>query len=248
MRLLWLLPLLALSAAADAQVGLPFPGPGMVSGGGGCSGICLVSHVQSVVGNTSSVTTSPGIDTTGANLIVVNVTGFNLGGGSQTLTDNKSNTTYVALSQAGSGTCHNNLWYILSPTVGSGHTFTYNSGGSSIFGTIQVAAFSGAVPSFDRETTNSNSSPATTIQPGSITPGNNNEVVMTGVCFSDDAGSSTYTINGSYTITDFIGFATGNNEGGGLAYLVQTSAAATNPTWTDSSSATTQTASIAAFR
>ncbi len=182
----------------------------------------------------TNTTTSPAIDTTGATLIVIAAEEDTGSGRTWTApSDNKSNTflPLTATTLAGSGN-DVRLYYCANPTVGSGHTFTNNMTEFStqgFFSCISVAAFSGVATTtpLDQETAHQTGGGPFSVQPGSVTPSEDNELIVTGAAIDT---SKTYTINGGYTILD-VGTATGNNTIW-LAYLVQTSAAATNPTWT----------------
>lgn len=232
---------LLIPAATDAGVALR----GQAGGGGG-NPFSLVAHVSGASSG-GIAPTSPAKDMTGVKLIIINAFQFS-GGSPPTPTDSSSN-TYTQLTQQRVGNCINNLYYVISPTVTSSMTFTYTN--ASIFGGIEVAGFSrtGGAPTFDAETGNTAAGSGTTVTTGSLTPAASNELIVTGLCFGDDPGSATYTINSSFIITDTDPLVGSSNEGGGLAYLAQTTGAAVNPTWTDSTTYTMgATAAIAAFK
>lgn len=180
--------------------------------------IALVSHIAFQPGGGGGTSTS--IDTTGANFLVANLVIIN--GGSATLTDSYGN-TWTALTSYGNST-QAQLYYVASPTVGTGHTFTIT--GSSQFPALAVASFSGVASSspLDVEIGNTASS-ATSCSTGSLTPTSNNELMITGI---GTVSSHAPTVNIG-TVTDSLGEAA--SWGVGLAYLVQTSATAENATW-----------------
>jgi len=153
-----------------------------------------------------------------------------------TVTDSKSN-SYTALN-AISNTL-SQLFYVSVPTVGSGHTFT----AASLVGNLQVEAWSGAASSSPFDVQNATVGTATTVQPGSITPSQNNSLIVTGVGAQN---TQTFSINSSFTISDQWG-GSGNAVPGAMAYFVQSTAAAINPTWTETGSGV-MTATIAAFK
>jgi hypothetical protein len=111
---------------------------------------------------------------------------------------------------------------------------------------IAVAAFSGshAAP-FDQE--NQNNGVAATIQPGSITPAQDNELIISGFT-PEGAMGGPASINEGMTIADQIDATGGSNVGIAIAYKTQTTAAAINPTWTVFASALTCAAVIASFK
>lgn len=203
-----------------------------------------IAHVKytGAVGGTSA-----GVDTTGADLIVVQVI-WSLGGGTAiepTLSDNKSNTwTPLTVQQVANGVC-GRILYCQAPTVGSGHTFTL--GGSPIaVPALYMAAFSGSTASpADQQNGTHTTSSITSVQPGSITPSQDNCLVVTGLGM---AGTSGPAVDSGFTITDSAALAGGVNYGAGLAYLVQGSAAAINPTWSWTGASTQTIATIASFK
>lgn len=198
----------------------------------------LVNHVEAALGVNGGTTGA--IDTTGASFLVLAV-GWYVGGTAPSVSDSKSNTWVPLTQQSFGGVSSSRLYYSIAPTVGSGHTFT--ASGSSSYSSICVLAFSGSHASpYDQE--NGSGATSSTIQAGSLTPSEDNCLVVAGVCPSD--GSGNISINGGFTEYDII-WVIGNNEGCGIGYLIQTTAAAANPTWTmDASSAVT--ATIATFK
>jgi hypothetical protein len=123
------------------------------------------------------------------------------------------------------------FWYSKNPTAGTGHTATYSPGGN-IYPSIQFWAFSGAdlTAPFDQENTNGTASSVTTLSPGSITPTENDELVICNIGLSGTSGTPTddASLLGKIGTT----FTTSVAEGGFSAYIIQTTAAAINPAWT----------------
>lgn len=184
--------------------------------------------VHAAAGAATDPTTSA-IDTTGANLIIISVSQY-AGSAIGSLSDNKSNTWTGLTAQAGNATGGNQnqycrLFYCYAPTVGAGHTFKWT--GTNVFGTICVAAFSGSASSpFDQQ------NGAFGNVPGSVTPSVDSELVVSAVSFGSPA---TELVDSSLTITDKINYVSGGAEGGALAYIIQTTAGAVNPTWSGGS-------------
>lgn len=193
-------------------------------------------------GGANSETTS-GINTTGASLIVVGVTSWE-GSTIGAVTDSRSNTWNALTAQAVAGDPRTQLFYSINPTVGAAHTFTYTA--TDYVGAITVAAFSGADLSapFDQENGASSES-MSSLQTGSITPTENNELVVTAT--NHNQASGTFTINSSMTITNQTP-AAGANYGTALAYIIQTTAAAINPTWTFGGGSQNSAVVIASFK
>jgi hypothetical protein len=205
------------------------------------SGVFYVTSGSNSGGESSTVT----IDTTGANFIiaaVVHVEGTTF----QAFTDTKGN-TWTALTEYGTSTGFGGylkFYYCLNPTVGTGHGFTWT--GITVAGSMAVAAYSGVktTSAFDVQNGASSAS-ATTIQPGSVTPSINDELVVTAVCTF--ATFTAPTIDGGFTRRQYV-------SGGGsffdvaIADLIQTTATAANPTWTPPGSAERRAANIATFK
>lgn len=178
------------------------------------------------------------VDTTGADLIVAAI--HHATGATIAFGDNKSN-TYTGLTARVGSVSGVQLYYKLSPTVGTGHNFTVT--GSNIYAVISVAAFSG-ITGFDKEAGTTASS-STTCSPGSVTPAANNAVLFTAVT-GDVANFSPCSVGSSFTKTSDIAL-TGNNMGGAAGYKIQTTAGAENPTWTHAGSVNSLAVAIAVF-
>jgi len=190
-------------------------------------------------GNTGTTTTSA-IDTTGATLLVMVCTYAT----SASVSDSKSNTWTSLTAQSNTG-IFNQIFYVNSatPTVGSGHTFTLTASVS----VVTAMAFNLTLASpFDVQTGSSAAS-GSTIQPGSITPGSNNEIIISGVTGGNTM--TTVSIDSGMTIVYQQPLTGGSNYGHGAAYKVQTTAAAINPTWTFANGSTANISStIASFK
>jgi len=193
--------------------------------------ITVVDYTSTTSTDSTNVTTSS-INSTGANLLVVIVADFDpntIG----TLSDSKSNTWTARPSCAPGGPTNagrvTTYYATSSPTVGSGHTFSYS--GTNTYPGIAVIALSGAATSspFDQEDCNGTTGgAATTTTTGSITPGANNEILVSGIGLTL-AGSAS--IDSSFTIPTQTAYA-GNGYGIALAYKIQTTLGFENPTWT----------------
>lgn len=178
-----------------------------------------------MAGNT--ITSSP-IDTTGADLIVIMSQLFNA---VPAITDSYGNTWTPLTERVCAGSLiKGQLFYCHNPTVGAGHTFT--STGTGVYPSLCILALSGAAAStpFDVQNGASDLGLGLDAQDGSVTPSEDNEVVISGlVCGSVN---TTYSIDQGFTISDQVPWTTGACDGVALAYLIQTAAAAKNPTWT----------------
>ncbi len=134
----------------------------------------------------------------------------------------------------------NQICYAVNPTPSGSQTVTI----SGTVSAVVFAAFSGVDTSspFDQQNGFQNCS-GSTCPPGSITPSANNELVVSSLCWTDAGNSS---IDSGMTIIDQIPLVGGVNYGAVLAYIVQTSAGAINPTWT--APTTTVATTIASFK
>lgn len=196
----------------------------------------LIASVNA--GGDSSTCTTGSIDTTGANLIVVYVAGYEPGGGI-TLTDSKSNSWTALTKSDAAGGINGQLYYCYNGTVGSGHTFT----GTNSYPNLSVMAFSGAATSpYSAESGASGS--AGTIQPGNITPAEDNMLLVCGC--SQGSTITGMTIDGGFTEASADAAGSAFRVAG--AYLIQTTAAAANPTWTINSGGYGNVARMATFK
>lgn len=202
--------------------------------------IAIVNHIIQGATATNNVTTSA-VNTTGANLIVISVASYKPGG-TVTISDSKSN-TYTALTQRNApNDARVQLYYCASPTVGSGHTFTGTSTGA--YPVLGVITASGAAASpFDQES-GSGADTGTTSQPGSLTPSQNNCLLVTGIELHVNA--TPFSVDSGFS-ADMLNFSSGNYVAAGVATKIQTTAGAENPTWTWTTSGANATA-MAVFK
>lgn len=211
---------------SQAAIALISTGHGAFNGGGGSSN-----------GFTSSA-----LDTSGANLIVLALAEALSGAG--TISDSKSN-TYTQLTLRGASQTQVRLWYAKNPSVGSGHTFTVTC--TACFPGMAVLSFSGAdtTAPFDVENGNTQTF-ATSTTTGSITPGSANEVVVAALSTNDTTGIAIS--GGGFTaISDSINVTGFGEAGVAIAFVVQTTATASNPTFTETNNSGLG-AAIASFK
>lgn len=187
----------------------------------------LVANTTPARGAFSGVTTGA-IDTTGANLLIIAMacdTAY-----STTPTDSKGN-TWTQLTSYTTAVVRVRIYYCIPTSVGTSHTF---SASGSIAGYIMGAAFSGAASSSPADQQSGANSIASTLQPGSITPSEDNELIFSVLGFG--AAGTPVSINSSFIELGEGDFVSGESYGCGFAYLIQTTAAAVNPTWTRTNS------------
>lgn len=206
--------------------------------------IALVSNVKAAPGANGGTTGS--IDTTGATLLAVVVATWQGGtDGTESVTDNKGNTYSKATLYPHTSSPAVRLFYCVGGTVGSGHTFTYSDTNS--YAAILATAWSGTATSsaFDQENGSNTGAAGTSRQPGSVTPTEDNELLISGLCW--DGSISGLGIDSSFTLLDSQAYSAANNMGGAVGYKIQTTAGAENPTWSWTSSVFSA-ADIATFK
>lgn len=183
------------------------------------------------------------VDTTGASLLVWVHNDITA---TPSFTDSKGNTWTLA-AETGAGGQFVHIFYAWGAglVVGSGHDGTV--AGSPI-GCSVFYAFSGVQTGSDPLlTTNSNIAfGSATIQPGAVNPSpNDGALILTGIEY--DVKSALATIDSGFgTVRGDTGSG-GVYVGGSSSFLVQTTAASVNPTWTPDSSGNLY-AAIAAFK
>ena len=240
--LAWLLLMWPLFQFMPANYPLAAPVPQvMFFGQNFLSGISLVASsatVQGVNGGTSAA-----INTTGATFLTILVCHY--GATAVTVASSPANTW-----SHGTETSHGNykavIYYSANATVGSSQTFSV--AGTGVAATFAAIAFQGVSTSspLDQESL-SNTAVAPTIQPGTITPTQNNELVIVAMA-GDLPTTGSYAINGGYSIFGSGLFINGTAVGGAGAYLIQTAKAATNPTYTITGSGGNMSAVIDSFK
>lgn len=193
------------------------------------------------VGIPAGAATTSSVDTTGASLCVAS---FSDGANTATYapTDSKGNTWHgLTVNTPIAGQAQVQLWYTWDHggtplSVGTGHTFTGTVTGSG-FPFAVFTCYGGTQTSSDpfdvQNTGGTGASTGTSTQPGSVTPGAINELLVTTV--SGYVETSGFSINSGFTISSQSPLVGGTNFAGAQAYLVETSIVAQNPTWTLSS-------------
>lgn len=200
----------------------------------------LASASASSTGASTGATT-PVLDTTPATHITIAVA-YDPGGTGITVSDSKGN-TWTARTPETLPTPNSRFYDCTNPTTGTGHTFSI--AGTNIYGAIAVAAFAGAASSPIDQQNHGQTVGVGTVQPGSVTPSEDNELLVTAVGVNQ---AGTLTINGGFTVLTQRTFVSLQSYGIGLAMLTQVAAAAANPTWTNSSGGGGMGAVIATYK
>jgi hypothetical protein len=178
-------------------------------------------------GVTSYDSDTGAIDTTGADLIVMMV-------GSRWAAENApgdsaANEWHLAHARVGYDDGINGaLYYANAPSVSASHTFHVHEAASAYY-RILVAAFSGSDLGLHDAAEAAFINPAASAaSPGSITPAENGELLVTGVIQQASLTAASLAIDTGFTIREH----TESDTPGGIANLVQVTAAAINPAWT----------------
>jgi hypothetical protein len=198
--------------------------------------IALVNSAK-IPGSPSGGTSAP-IDTTGVNLLVVSNSWFITDAPPQ---DSFNNTWVEAVTESDSN-FGLSIYYVLNPTVGPGHTFTL-SGSQFMSGSVE--AFSG-VASIG-QTSGTNAGSGSSVQPGSITPVGNGHLFIGAISENGAPTDNSVAVNSGFTITDQQPFTSGQFFGSAMGYLIQSAAAAVNPTFSWSGGAAAVNAAMVEF-
>lgn len=186
--------------------------------------------------------TTDAIDTTGANLVVIHIAWYSVT--SPSISDNQGNTWTALTTHNVASDCGSKLYYCLNPTTSASHTFTF--GPANVYGGLVVAAFSGVKVSSAFDVQNgANSSSASALSTGSVTPSEDGELVI----FGAGKGGNTTTVNATDvgSITGSFAGITATTYANGLGYEIQTTATARNPSLSGSGTSS-MAASIATFK
>lgn len=190
--------------------------------------IALLPGAAVTIGPSVSTATSGAIDTTGASLIIACSFGLD-----SAFSDNQSNVWDTSITtQTLTGGLKLVCYFKASPTTNAAHTFTVT--GTNKFYSAQIVALTGThlTAPLDQQAGAFSDTDVATFQGGSITPSEDNCVVIS---FLGTQAGNTQIIDSPFTIAIQIG-TNGSGQGSGIAYDIQTTATARNPTWTFNSS------------
>lgn len=186
----------------------------------------LKAHTSAESPGGADVTTGS-IDTTGADFLVISLASFTAT--AVTVSDSKGN-SWTPLTIRTGNAVDVRIYYSIPTSVGSGHTFTVTG---SAFQSLSVAAFSGSAQSsvFEAES-GVGSASASTLQPGSLTPSADNYLIITGQGGNSQGHAGTTDSPFTSNTDSLVDHAAGSNGfGTGIAWDIQTTATARNPTW-----------------
>jgi hypothetical protein len=245
---------LALMCAASVCAQMPMGSTQASSGSGGgvFSEVGAGSSCLGATGLQSCTTT--GFNTTGADLYIVTVGTYLADATTVTVSDTQS-FTWTPGTNCNPGGNGNEvaIWYSQGGAGTGSHTVTVTppaGGGGYIAVTFTAWKGSTASP-LDRQNC-AGTMGATSVQPGSITPSVNGELIVTAA----NAGnaSTSWSVNSGFTIGPTVCGNSGSQQSA-MAYLIQATAAAVNPTPSSlnpcssgSAVSVTQNAAIASFK
>lgn len=170
--------------------------------------------------------TTPAIDTSTANLIVVTVRWYTPAA-EPVFSDSKGN-TWIAKTLRTQTVGSMRKYYCITPTVGTGHTFSLTGTGNvPDCHVLALRTDSAGSISYDvgKEAGTSQSS-GTSIQPGSLTPSANNAVMVIGC----ESGGTAPTIDSSFAREEVDAYVAPSQFGGLIAWKEKATAGAENPT------------------
>ena len=187
-----------------------------------------ISYLGSVKANGLADITTAQVDTTGADFAVMVISCQNTYNG--TPSDNNDSTWIQAPSSYTNNQPRIRVWYAALSGNGPFHTFTAPG---SVVGTVTVAFFSGVEQVAPVITQNGANTYGTSLATGLVTPTENDCLVISGASMNG-VGATPMSINSGFTKVQESDFVSGTSYGGALAYSIQTTATAVNPTWTRS--------------
>lgn len=193
--------------------------------------MALLGHkINASVGAADAITAS--MDTTGATLIVVGLENIVNAITTSAITETGATNTWTYGTQlVGTSSRVVRMAYCINPNTNATHVFKFTAANGANFPVIAVTVYSNTpAASFVTEAAGADVPAATTtVQPGSVTPSNANNLLVT---FLGGDAYTAISVNQSFTATDTVGKVGGSSSGGGMAYIIQTAATAKNPTWT----------------
>ena len=219
--------------------------------GGGSSTSGGFGTPNSAICHTSTTAvTGCALNTTGDNLVTMHIAVYQSSGGNGTASSSDGSTWNCGTMQGGNGSPQQGILTCWTTPVSPGSGFTAGyacPGGSNCYPEIVLVGVSGAAASSPHDQANGSATASNvfSFQPGSVTPGVNGELIVTALQISDNG---TGTINDGFTILQQNAGSAGAYQPIAVAYLIQATAAAINPTWSQSYSAGPASAVIDTFK
>lgn len=206
-----------------------------------------IGHTSAGSGDTSTVTTGT-LNVPTADLITVEIVEYQVQGTTVVLSDSQTNTyTQCGSTFEVSGGVKIRLFYTQGAGIASS-SFTVTGTGNTVYPGFFVQAWTGsaASPCDTTAISGGTTASATTLQPNSsITPAQANSLIITAVVVG---AVRDFTINGGFTEQDELAFSSESYYGGSMAFLIQTTATAAQPTWDNNGAATEMATVIGTFK
>lgn len=197
----------------------------------------LIAHT--IKQGSTSVVTTDAIDTTGADLLIVCRTQVFATVAPSDSKGNDLGTQFGvndAVSNLVSPQIREVMHVVENPITGTNHTFT-SANVANTFPTLAVAAWKGAnvagggvVDQTSRNPVAGGLGAVGSIQPGSVTPVEHNELIFT--ILGDANTDASLSIDSDFIILDQLPLVPGVSFSLATAYKIQGALAAVNPTWT----------------
>jgi hypothetical protein len=198
----------------------------------------FVSSVQALGAGLFSPTVTSAINTSGANFVVAVIASYTGGGGVNicNFSDSNGNTWSTALNvnPGGSYNWNLNVYYVYSPVVGTGHTFTCTPVSNGSYDFMAIAAFSGIASAPLDQLNSSTTLTGTSLGTGPVTTASAELVIAGAALGSGSTGGVAITL--PFTLLQSAGNVSSTHVGGMLAYYIQPAAGTQSPTvsWTGS--------------
>jgi hypothetical protein len=169
--------------------------------------------------------TTTGVSMTGANLCVIALTYDQSTAGA--VSSSPANTWVPGTATYASASTKTQIFWAYAPTVSGSMTFTT----TNLATVLNASCWSGTVGSTVDQQNGGIGSVVTSFAPGSVTPTSPNELVISIVSVNLNVTPPTGFSASGYTLLFSTAYTNGTNYGSGAGYLIQTTAAATNPLW-----------------
>jgi hypothetical protein len=170
----------------------------------------------------SSGSTTAGLNCAGANLIVIAVV-YVTAAGRPTPTDSNLN-TYTFVAEATSATWSTAIFQCLTPAVGGSMTFAAVGGLSRAAICVQAYSVGGTTSALDQTGANAGTAP------GTLTPTAAGEVIVCAIG-APRGSAPANAITAGFTVTNTEVDGTSGAQSMAMAYLIETSIVAVNPSW-----------------
>lgn len=174
--------------------------------------------------------TSPPFSSIGADLITITM-GWSDNAGGPAIIDSEGNIYIPRTASVGFAGITSQIFDCEDPITNATHTIEIlSTNGTNPV--AQISCWSGKLTgAFDQENGN-NATLSDELTTGSVTPTENEELIIAGFGFAGGGGATIATIDNGFTVIEGSIEDPGNHQGGAQAYLIQAIAAPINPKFT----------------